>query len=174
MPERNLRLDQVRHRPGKIRYGVEASGEGYVGVGAPGPEPGAHDDPFRASWGEEGSDLLARHLPTLAARQHNARRQDVLSEPTVLEGAHPQAVCGQPTPDGRTGGARRVDRQAHALETQPIFQLEPRRPGLGLDPAFIVIGQPYAPHQIETDQQPPPTATDPGAVPPPSAASGME
>src|SRR5215207_5448648 len=73
-------------------------------------------------------------------------------QPPVLEGAHAEAVHGQPAAAGGPGGARGIDGEASAQNAQLVVQLEPRCPSLRLGPGLLPVGEPRATHQVETDQ----------------------
>src|SRR5215207_8222895 len=109
VPQRRPRFEYPRHSATQISGILEGRGEGHVGSGAPGPDPRAHHDAFGYLRLEGGIEFPPWNLAELSSGEYHARRQHVLPEPPVLEGAYPQTVLGKPASNRGARGARRID-----------------------------------------------------------------
>src|SRR5829696_4579782 len=108
VPQRRSCFVYRRHDAGQVSGISEGRSEGHIG-GAPSPQPRANHDAFGNLWRKVLFELLPWHLAELSSGEHHARREDVLPQPPVLEGAYPQTVLGKPAPDRGARCARWID-----------------------------------------------------------------
>src|SRR5215212_3580763 len=120
MPERHPLVEDACHGIAQFFGTLQGEGAGYVAFGVSGAYPGADHYPPTALRADHGTHFLTPYGPALAAGKYHVGRDHVLAQPAVLEGADPEAVLGQPAPDGGPRCARGIDRQASPAGAQLV------------------------------------------------------